>query len=42
MGTLNLLEALRQLEQDCTAVFITTDKVYRNNEWIYGYREMTL
>ena len=39
MGTLNLLEALRQLEQDCTAVFITTDKVYRNNEWIYGYRE---
>lgn len=39
MGTIHLLEALRTLEQPCTAVLITTDKVYRNNEWLYGYRE---
>ena len=38
-GTINLLEALRQLSGPCTAVMITTDKVYRNNEWLYGYRE---
>ncbi|MEB3199256.1 MAG: CDP-glucose 4,6-dehydratase, partial [Synechococcaceae cyanobacterium] len=39
MGTLHLLQALRELRQPCTAVLITTDKVYRNNEWLYGYRE---
>jgi CDP-glucose 4,6-dehydratase len=39
MGTLHLLEALRQLDGLCTAVLITTDKVYRNNTWLYGYRE---
>jgi CDP-glucose 4,6-dehydratase len=39
LGTIQLLEALRTLEQPCTAVLITTDKVYRNNEWLYGYRE---
>jgi CDP-glucose 4,6-dehydratase len=40
MGTIHLLEALRFLQQPCTAVLITTDKVYRNNEWFYGYREV--
>lgn len=39
MGTIHLLEALRRLEAPCTAVLITTDKVYRNHEWLYGYRE---
>ena len=39
MGTIHLLEALRGLDQPCSAVLITTDKVYRNNEWLYGYRE---
>ena len=39
MGTINLLESLRLLQEPCTAVLITTDKVYRNNEWLYGYRE---
>lgn len=39
MGTIHLLEALRQLDQPCSAVLVTTDKVYRNNEWLYGYRE---
>ncbi len=39
MGTANVLEALRGLDTVKVAVMITTDKVYRNNEWLYPYRE---
>lgn len=39
MGTAHLLDALRGLEGARVAVMITTDKVYRNNEWAYPYRE---
>ncbi len=39
IGTLNLLEALRLLEQKCTVVLITSDKCYDNVEWVWGYRE---
>jgi CDP-glucose 4,6-dehydratase len=39
MGTLHLLEALRNLKRPCAAVFVTTDKCYLNREWKYGYRE---
>lgn len=39
MGTLNLLEACRQLQNPCSVVVITTDKVYENKEWHYAYRE---
>ena len=39
MGTVHVLEALRFLEKKCTAVLITTDKVYENKEWIYPYKE---
>ena len=39
MGTVFLLEALRSLDKMCSAILITTDKVYRNDEWLYGYRE---
>jgi CDP-glucose 4,6-dehydratase len=39
MGTLNLLEALREVSQLCAAVFVTTDKCYENREWHHGYRE---
>jgi CDP-glucose 4,6-dehydratase len=39
MGTANLLQAITGL-QDCRAVvMVTTDKVYRNNEWVWPYRE---
>lgn len=38
-GTLNLLESLKPLEKPCSVVIITTDKVYLNKEWDYGYRE---
>ncbi len=39
MGTINVLEALKQLGNQCVGVFITTDKCYDNREWLYGYRE---
>lgn len=38
-GTVNLLEAVRALEQPCAVVVVTTDKVYANREWLYAYRE---
>jgi len=39
LGTTNVLESLRSLSNKCTAVFITSDKVYDNVEWVWGYRE---
>jgi len=39
MGTVNILEAIRKTDTVKTAVFITTDKVYENKEWIWPYRE---
>ncbi len=39
MGTVNVLECIRQTDSVKSAVIITTDKVYRNNEWAWGYRE---
>lgn len=38
MGTVNLLDAVRQYGAE-SIVNITTDKVYANNEWLWGYRE---
>ncbi|WP_370089227.1 CDP-glucose 4,6-dehydratase [Ekhidna sp.] len=40
LGTLNVLEAVRGYDHPCTVIIITTDKVYKNKEWIYGYREI--
>jgi len=37
MGTVNLLEALRHTEGVRAAVIVTTDKVYENREWAWGY-----
>jgi CDP-glucose 4,6-dehydratase len=39
MGTVNLFEALRQLQHHCAVVNITSDKCYHNREWVWGYRE---
>ena len=38
-GSLNLLEAVKAIENRCAVVMITTDKVYENKEWVHGYRE---
>ena len=39
MGTVNILECVRN--SDCVRSFlnVTTDKVYKNREWQWGYRE---
>ena len=39
IGTMNVLEALRDYDSPCIAVMITSDKCYDNVEWIWGYRE---
>ena len=39
IGTANLLDAVKSISKKCSAVLITTDKVYHNNEWEYPYRE---
>lgn len=39
MGTANMLESVRHAESVRVVVSITSDKCYRNNEWLWGYRE---
>lgn len=39
MGTVNVLECIRKSESVKSVLNITTDKVYQNNEWVWGYRE---
>ena len=39
IGTLNLLQSLTNENYPNAIVAITTDKVYKNNEWEFGYRE---
>lgn len=39
MGTANVLEAVRNTDTVRSLINVTTDKVYRNREWIWGYRE---
>ena len=39
MGTVNVLECVRRTESVRSFLNVTTDKVYENREWEYGYRE---
>lgn len=39
MGTVNFFEAVRNTKTVKSAINITSDKCYRNNEWLWGYRE---
>ena len=39
MGTVNVLECIRQTPSVKSFVNVTTDKVYLNKEWTWGYRE---
>ena len=39
MGTVHVLEAVRAVESVRSFLNVTTDKVYQNNEWEWGYRE---
>ena len=40
LGTVNVLEAIRQTNSVRALVSITTDKVYADKEWLWGYREI--
>jgi CDP-glucose 4,6-dehydratase len=39
MGSLNLLESVKHCLSVKSLVYITSDKCYWNNEWVWGYRE---
>lgn len=39
MGTVNVLECIRLTDSVKSFVNVTTDKVYKNREWEWGYRE---
>ena len=38
-GSLNLLECVRHCSATRSVIYVTTDKCYKNNEWLWGYRE---
>jgi CDP-glucose 4,6-dehydratase len=40
LGTVNLLESIRQTQGIRAAIVATSDKCYENNEWEWGYREI--
>jgi CDP-glucose 4,6-dehydratase len=39
MGTLHVLEAIRNIDSVRAGIMVTTDKCYENKEWDWGYRE---
>jgi CDP-glucose 4,6-dehydratase len=39
MGSVHILEAVRQLKKPVAVVMVTSDKCYENREWPYAYRE---
>lgn len=40
IGTLNVLDAIREIKTVKSCLVVTTDKCYENNEWSWGYREV--
>lgn len=40
LGTMNVLECIRQTPQTHLGIMVTSDKCYDNKEWIWGYREL--
>ncbi len=39
LGSANILNSVKKFKKKVTVLMITSDKVYKNNEWIWGYRE---
>jgi CDP-glucose 4,6-dehydratase len=39
MGTANLLDTIVRLKWPSAVVVVSSDKCYRNSDWVYGYRE---
>ena len=40
IGTMNVLEGMRNTKKKCQIILITSDKCYDNVEWVWGYREL--
>ncbi len=40
IGTMNVLEGMRNIKKKCQIILITSDKCYDNVEWVWGYREL--
>lgn len=38
-GSVNILEAVRKTSSLRSVIYVTSDKSYKNREWIWGYRE---
>ena len=38
-GSVNILECVRATPSLRAAIYVTSDKCYRNKEWVWGYRE---
>jgi len=39
LGSVNLLEAVKSCPTVKSVIYVTSDKAYKNKEWIWGYRE---
>jgi len=39
MGTLNVMDAIRKTDSVRAFINVTSDKCYKNREWVFGYRE---
>ena len=39
IGSLNVLEGLREFGKSCSVIMVTSDKCYENNGQVWGYRE---
>jgi CDP-glucose 4,6-dehydratase len=40
LGTVNLLDIVRKSGSARSVIVMTSDKTYKNNEWVYSYREI--
>jgi CDP-glucose 4,6-dehydratase len=38
-GSVNVLEAIRAVDSVRSLIYVTSDKCYKNKEWLWGYRE---
>jgi CDP-glucose 4,6-dehydratase len=38
-GSVNILEAVRKTSSVKSLIYVTSDKCYKNKEWLWGYRE---
>jgi|TARA_B110000259_G_C14034431_1_gene408557 CDP-glucose 4,6-dehydratase len=39
MGSLNVLESIKECSSVKSVIYVTSDKCYENVEWVYGYKE---